>query len=99
MVPTQTRDHYYTHQGNYFVRTLTGRVATRKQKWLFLYVGIQILVTKLKLLRLFLGSLKARAPGLVYLLDSNPPLNILRWLSFLQPAEGSWPLTVTFPGY
>ena len=29
---------------------------------LIFYVGIQILVTKLKLLRLFLGSLKARAP-------------------------------------
>jgi len=43
--------------GLYFVRTLAGRVATQKN-WLFLYIGIQILVTKLKLLWLFLGSLK-----------------------------------------
>jgi hypothetical protein len=28
--PPKLGDHYSTHQGNYFVRTLAGRVATRK---------------------------------------------------------------------
>jgi hypothetical protein len=74
-----------------------------KTKWLFLLRRNSFLVKKIKLLRLFLGSLKARAPpgeirGLVYLLDPDHPLKILQWLSFLQPAEGSWLFTVAFQG-
>ncbi len=51
---TQTRDPYDTR--TQLLRTvLAGRVATRKKNG---FVGIQILVTKLKLLRPLLGALR-----------------------------------------